>query len=83
MCDWNACKIVGQTALYVPVILNSILWKWYFMSYIAYFRGDYGNALLHYEKGITKLPEVRLIWIKHHYLFSFKTHLLNLYSGAC
>lgn len=26
------------------------------------FRGDYSNALLHYEKGVTKLPEVFSQW---------------------
>lgn len=26
------------------------------------FRGDYSNALLHYEKGVTKLPEVFNQW---------------------
>ena len=31
-----------------------------FTSWYVFFRfsGDYSNALLHYEKGVTKLPEV-------------------------
>ena len=31
------------------------------MSYFVFLcSGDYSNALLHYEKGVTKLPEVCL-----------------------
>ncbi len=40
----------------------------FILCHIGYFRGDYANALLHYEKGITKLPEVRSI-IKTAYFF--------------
>ena len=42
------------------------------------FRGDYSNALLHYEKGVTKLPEVFSQWA-----FNPRFVLLKNKSPAC
>ena len=52
----------------LTIMLNFNKWKvaYYFFCQLALlclvsdflFRGDYSNALLHYEKGVTKLPEV-------------------------